>query len=199
MGRHGWALGDATSHTRKGAWIPTAGAWFTPAPGSPRHQSLPSVTHAGQDRSFHPLPRVGMHWGPVLPRFQICLGWIQPAIGLWQALISAPAVNFPPQRSRATGSAGPGLLPSPDPRRPGSPNSTERRELRDGGMFSRRNSRPPFIPPRGPQACGGWMLAELTAVPGCQRVWGRKGLTRGSLLTLGDDLNQTERFCHPSR
>lgn len=28
---------------------------------------------------------------------------------------------------------------------------------------------------------------------------GTKGLTRGSLLTLSNDLNQTERFCHPSR
>lgn len=27
---------------------------------------------------------------------------------------------------------------------------------------------------------------------------GAKGLRRGSLLTLGSDLNQTERFCHPS-
>lgn len=26
-----------------------------------------------------------------------------------------------------------------------------------------------------------------------------KGLSRGSLLTLGNDLKQTERFCHPSR
>ena len=30
------------------------------------------------------------------------------------------------------------------------------------------------------------------------RGGGTKGLTRGSLLPLRRDLNQTERFCHPS-
>lgn len=199
-----------------------AGQWETPPAhnkrsvdhhnlcGSPPPRAPHAINHAAasptpsQHRSFHPLPRVGMRWGPILPRFQICrgkdcqpgLGWIQPAIGLWQPLISPPAVHFPPQRSAATGSAEEGRVPSPVPRHPGSPNSTDPRELRDGRIFSRRNARfSLYLIP----ACSGWVAMELTAVPGCERVWGRKGLTRGSLLTLSNDLNQTERFCHPSR
>lgn len=74
------------------------------------------------------------------------------------------------------------------------------RELRDGGMFPVGKPDPPLSHPWDP---GLWWMgghgAHGSPGLGRERVWGRKGLTRGSLLTLSNDLNQTERFCHPSR
>lgn len=133
-----------------------------PCPGSPRHPD-PHRARTGVSTPSHGWERAG---APSCPRFaggRIAspgLGWIQPAIGLWQALISPPAVNFPPQRSGATGSAGAGRVPFTVPRHPGSPNSTDLKELRDGGMFSRRNARsPPLSHP------GVWWMGGHGAVP----------------------------------
>lgn len=64
--------GGATSPKQRDHGSPRR-VWFIPAPGSPRHQSL-SVPTPSRDRSFHPLARVRTHWGPILPRLQICRG-----------------------------------------------------------------------------------------------------------------------------
>lgn len=69
VSRHGWALGRMQGSgrrrlpTTKGAWITTVCA-VHPAPGSPRHQSRTSVTHAESGQEFPPSPTGGNALGP---------------------------------------------------------------------------------------------------------------------------------------
>lgn len=185
--RAGRSGGRCHLPTTKAAWVPATRV----CAGHPRRRHRSRVTTGVSTLS----PGWECTGAPFCSRFSgeglaaRSWGWdgSSGAIGLCQALISSPAVHFPPQRS----GAGPAALPERGwahrpPQAPG--------ELRDGRMFSRRNARPPFIPSMGP---GGRWMRGRGAVPGW--VWGRKGLSRGSLLTLSNDLNQTERFCHPSR
>lgn len=159
VGRHGRALGRMHGSGR--CPLPTTkGAQMTkmcvvhPRPGL----TTPSITRqrdrhrgrTGVSTLSHGWERAG---APSCPGSRFAggriaspgLGWIQPAIGLWQALISAPAVNFPPQPSGATGSAGAGLLPSL-PHEPGEPQQHRPQGDEGWGNVFRRNCRPSFIP-----------------------------------------------------
>lgn len=197
------AVGDATCPQQKERGS-SQSVWFTPAPGSPRHQSRGSVTHTQSAQEFPPSPTggnaLGPHPAPVpdLPGEGLPAGAGMDPAG-YRALAAAylpSSRSFPTAAERGHRLCRAGAGPIACPQAPREPHSTDPRELRDGRIFSRRNARfSLYLIP----ACSGWVAMELTAVPGCERVWGRKGLTRGSLLTLSNDLNQTERFCHPSR
>lgn len=212
VGRRGWApgrmqaAGDAPSPPQRELGSPRC-VRFIPAPGSPRHQSRASVTDTEARQEFPPSPTGGNALGPHPAPLPDLPGEGLPARG-WDgsSRLSGSGSRLSPlqplisHRSRA----GPPALPRRGcshrlPTHPGSPSNTGPRDTRDGERFL-QEFQTLLHPIRVPgSVVGGWVAMERTAEPGWERVWGRKGLTRGSLLTLSNDLNQTERFCHPSR
>lgn len=212
VGRRGWApgrtqaAGDAPSPPQRELGSPRC-VRFIPAPGSPRHQSRASVTDTEAGQEFPPCPTGGNALGPHPAPLPDLPGEGLPARG-WDgsSRLSGSGSRLSPLQPLIShrSPAGPPALPRRGcchrlPPHPGSPNSTGPRDTRDGECFLQEFQTPlhPIRVPGG--VLGGWVAMESTAEPGWERVWGRKGLTRGSLLTLSNDLNQTERFCHPSR
>lgn len=79
VARRGWARGRMRGGGGR-CHLPGARGWqiTTRRVVPPLRTGLtaPSVTRRDRhhDESFHPLPRLGTRWGPILPRLQICRG-----------------------------------------------------------------------------------------------------------------------------
>lgn len=209
VGRHGWALGRRHGRgrchlpTTKGAWITTACA-VHPRPGlttpSITHQPDPHRVTTGVSTLSHGWERAGASSCPApdLPGEGLpARGWDGSSRLSGSGRRLSPLQPLISHRSRAgpPALAGRGGSHRLSPGTRGAPTAQPQGAEGWGNVFPKECQSPPLSHP------GVWWMGDHGAhsSPGWERVWGRKGLTRGSLLTLSNDLNQTERFCHPSR